>query len=419
MADYDVIVVGAGIAGLTCALRLQEEGLQVKVLESTNRVGGRLRSDREDGFIFDHGFHVFQTAYPECRQWLDYEGLRLKAFRSGSYVRARNRFSRIADPWRDPNQFLPALLSSVGSLRDKFLIGKYRKDVVSSDLKQIYYRENISALEALRERGFSRRMIERFFRPFFSGIFLETELKTSRRAMDFIFKMFAEGDAALPERGIAAVPEQLAARLKPDTLSLETEVFEIEPGRVELGRGERMTAASIAVAVPFTVVGTLIKGMVFPRRSWHATTCFYYEAPRSPLSEPMLLLNGEGEGLINSLAVPSDVQPSYAPEGKSLISVSLVGEYSDKEIRPRVEKELQNWFPDQFGDWQHLRTYTISRALPRQYVSDMEPVERIEALEPGFYMCGDHRQTSSIQGAMASGVRTAEALIKERRLTAD
>ena len=159
--------------------------------------------------------------------------------------------------------------------------------------------------------------------------------------------------------------------------------------------------------------------MVFPRRSWQATTCFYYEAPRSPLSEPMLLLNGEGEGLINSLAVPSDVQPSYAPEGKSLISVSLVGEYSDKEIRPRVEKELQNWFPDQFGDWQHLRTYTISRALPRQYVSDMEPVERIEALEPGFYMCGDHRQTSSIQGAMASGVRTAEALIKERRLTAD
>lgn len=419
MPDFDVIVVGAGVAGLTCALRLEEEGLKVRVLEAAETPGGRMSTDRVNGFTLDHGFQVFLTAYPECRRWLDYEPLGLQAFRPGAYVQFRGKRSMLSDPWRDPRSILPTLLSSTGSLRDKLLVARYRKNVMQADLNQIYFRENITAREALQVYGFSERMINRFFRPFFGGIFLEQDLKTSRRIMDFVFKMFAEGEAALPRDGISAIPAQLAARLQPGTLSLDTEVFEIEPGRVELSHGEHLTAESIAVAVPFSTVSTLVKGMVFPKRSWEATTCLYYAATESPLPEPRLLLNGETSGVVNSLCVPSDVQPSYAPSGQSLISVSTPGAKTVEEVRPAVEKELRAWFPDAFPKWEFLRGYAISRALPRQWVSDMEPVERIEALEPGFYMCGDHRQTSSVQGAMASGRRTAEALIKERRLIAE
>lgn len=419
MADYDVIIVGAGLAGLTCALRLEEEGLKVRLLDAADTVGGRVGSDRQDGFILDRGFQVFLTAYPECQRWLDYEALQLGAFKPGANIQFRGKKQVISDPWRDPQRLVSTILSTVGNLRDKLLVGRYRRAVMAADLNEIYFSENIPALEALRNFGFSEPMINRFFRPFFSGIFLEEDLQTSRRVLDFVFKMFSEGEAALPAEGMAAVPQQLATRLQPGTLSLGSEVFEIEPGRVELSHGESLTADSIAIAVPFSTVSTLVKGMVFPKRSWQGTTCLYFAAPESPLPEPRLLLNGDRKGLINSMCVPSDVQPAYAPPGQSLISVSLVGAHAVDDVRPVVEKELRAWFPDHFGNWEFLRGYSIERALPRQHVSDMDPIERIEALEPGFYMCGDHRQTSSLQGAMASGRRTAEALIKERRLIAE
>ena len=419
MADFDVIVIGAGLAGLTCALRLQEQGLSVKVYERADHVGGRVWTDREDGYLFDRGFQVLLTAYPECREWLDYETLGLQAFSPGSLIRWRGKMHEIGDPWREPGLFLKMAFGPIGNFRDKLLIRKYRNILKQTRLRDLYFRENRPSIEYLEEMGFSNRIIDQFFRPFFSGVFQESELETSSRVLDFVFKMFSEGDAALPEKGMAAVPEALYARLSPEVVELETEVFEVEPGRVELAHGHRVTADSVAIAVPFSLIGTLVKGMVFPTRGWHGTTSVYYAAETSPLLAPKIFLNAEPESLVCNVSVPSDIQSAYTSDGTSLVCVTVLGAPDFEEIRKPLERELAGLFPDDFPQWEYLRHYRVERALPRQNVIDIEPVERIEALEPGFYMCGDHRQTSSIQGAMASGRRAAEALIKERRLTAD
>ncbi len=419
MAEYDAIVVGAGVAGLSCAVRLQEEGLNVKVYEMRDRVGGRIWSEREDGFIYDGGFQVLHTAYPTCQRCLDYKALALGEYKPGAYVYWRDTIHDITDPWREPASFLGSLISPIGTFKDKWVLYKYRKEVLKSEIHQIYFRENVSALDRLQQLGFSRRLIEQFFRPFFSGVFLEKDLKTSSRVLDFLFKMMTEGAAAIPRQGMAAIPQQMASKLAPGTVELNTEIFEIEPGRVELSRGRSVTADSIAVAVPYTAVTTLIKGMVFAKRGWCGTTAVYYEAPRSPLKDKKILLNSGAGDFISNVSVPSDVQPSYAPQGKSLVCVSMTGAPDWGEVRSRVEKDLATLFPDDFPEWTLRKVYHIPKALPRQHPIDMDPIERIEALEPGFYMCGDHLQTSSIEGAMSSGLRAAEAMIKERKLTAD
>jgi phytoene dehydrogenase-like protein len=404
-----VAVLGAGVAGLCCALALQEAGISCLVLDAADAPGGRVRTDRVDGFLLARGFQVLLTAYPEIQRVLDTRSLGLRTFIPGALVRTGGRFHLVADPFRRPWSALATLRAPVGSFSDKLLVARLRKQVLSRSLEEIWTRPETATLEALQRFGLSERMIDSFFRPFFGGIFLETELATSCRLFEFVFQMFSAGRAALPCGGMGAIPAQFAGRLAPGTLRLGARVESLGEREVLLAGGERIRAAAVVVATGATDAARLLPDLHPP--GWHGTACLYYAADRDPVGKPILVLNGEGEGPVDTLCVPSAVAPSYAPAGKALVSASVVGagEADERELETEVRKHLASWFGPPVSAWKHLRTYRIPQALPAR--RSLEPAALPVRRRPGLYICGDHRETPSLQGAMASGRRAAEAVM--------
>lgn len=406
-----VVIIGAGLSGLCCALRLQEKNVPCLLLEASNAPGGRVRTDKVDGFLLDRGFQVLLTAYPEAKRLLDYKALRLRSFRSGALVRTGGRFHRVSDPFREPWALPATLLAPVGSFADKLAIARLRQHVRAGSQEEIFLRPETTALEALRRFGFSDQIIGSFFRPFFGGIFLETELVTSSRMLEFVFRMFSEGKAALPAEGIEAIPRQLAARLPQGSIRLGARVETIGDGEVRLTGGERVPAAAVVLATEAPEAARLMPELRAPGS--HDTACLYFAAARAPVAKPILLLNGEAGGAVDNLCFPSTVAPSYAPAGQALVSATVIGGAGadEKELESEVRKQLTSWFGPEVGSWRHLRTYRIRVALPAR--KSLEPAALPVRRRPGLYICGDHRETPSLQGAMVSGRRAADALVED------
>ncbi len=404
-----VVIIGGGIAGLCCALRLQEKSIPCVVLEASDAPGGRVRTDKVDGFLLDRGFQVLLTAYPEARRLLDYRALRPRTFAPGALVRVRGKLHRVSDPFRQPWTLPATLLAPVGSLADKLAVARLRRHVRQGEVEEIWTRSETSSLEALRSFGFSPRMIDSFFRPFLGGIFLETELDTSSRMLEFVFRMLSEGRAALPAAGMGAISEQLAARLAPGTVRLDARVEGIGDGAVYLSRKrERVPAAAVVVATEAKEAARILPDLHPP--GFHQTACLYYAAPKAPLSKAILVLNGEGSGPVDNLCVPSAVAPTYAPAGQALISATVIGaaDAEERSLEHEVRRHLTSWFGIEVADWRHLRTYRIPLALPAR--KSLEPAALPVRRKPGIYVCGDHRETPSLLGAMVSGRRAAEAV---------
>ena len=213
LRDGGVYVVGAGLAGLRCARRLHEKGVAATVLEASDGVGGRVRTDRVDEFLLDRGFQVLLTAYPEARDALDYRELELHPFYPGAMVQTGGKLVTVADPFRRRWDGLRTALAPVGSLSDKLKVTKLRRRVTSGSLEELFARPETTTREALAADGFSETIVDRFFRPLFGGVLLDRELGTSSRMFEFVYRMFSLGDAALPTRGMGAIPEQLAGGL--------------------------------------------------------------------------------------------------------------------------------------------------------------------------------------------------------------
>lgn len=412
----DVVVVGAGVAGLACARELVAAGLDVAVLEASDGVGGRVRTDRLDGFLLDRGFQVLLTGYPEARRALDLATLRLHELYPGALVWADGRFRLVADPYRRPLDALRTLGGSVAGFSDYLPLARLRRRARAGTVEAVLSRRETSSLERLRELGFSERASERFFRPFLGGVFLDPELSTSSRMLEFVMRMFWLGHAALPAEGMQAIPEQLARALPAGVIRLRTRVTQVEPRAVVTESGERVVARAVVVATEGPAAAQLVPQILAPGS--RGTTCLYFSAPAEPLDAgPILLLNGERRGPVNNACVLSSIARSYAPEGVALVSASVLGvpDKDDQALEAAVRDHLASWFGDQVGSWRHLRTYRILHALPAVVPPALEPASRTVRLDPGLYVCGDHRDTASLNGALASGRRAAWAVVEELR----
>ena len=410
-SSADVLIIGGGLAGLCCALRLHQGGLSFQVLEASDGVGGRVRTDKVEGFLLDRGFQVLLTAYPEARRVLDYDALQLRPFYPGALIRFKNRFYRFADPWRHPIDGMMGLLSPIGTVSDKLRVRKLRQQVLTGSLQDLYNRPETTALQALRNLGFSENMIDCFFKPFIGGVFFDLNLGVSSRMLEFGFRMFSMGDTALPSNGMGAIPEQIAARLPERAVRTEARVESVHGGGVTLKSGEKIKARAVVVATEGPEAARLLGDQERPGS--RSVTCVYFEADEPPFSSPLLVLNGEGKGLINSLCSPSSVAPNYAPENKALISITIIGnpDQNDQQLESAVRGQLTEWFGPRVRGWRYLRTYRILHALPMQIPPVSDPTLRPHQIRPGLFICGEYQNVASIQWAMVSGRQAAEAVI--------
>jgi phytoene dehydrogenase-like protein len=282
----------------------------------------------------------------------------------------------------------------------------------TTSIEKIFSGPDRPTRDALESAHFSGPMIHRFFRPFLAGILLDGELKSSSRMYEFVFKMMAEGDAAVPSQGMGAIPAQIAEKLPGGTVQLHTRVEELHENEVKLAGGEIVRARAIVVATDGPSAAHLI-GEVEPAS--RSVTCFYYAAEEAPVKEPMLVLNGDGAGPVNNLAVISNVAPSYAPAGKHLVSITVLGTHklTEAQLSGFVIAQMKNWFGKVAGTWKLLKGYYVTHAQPQQYPGALEPPQRPVRVRPGVYVCGDHRDNASIQGAIVSGRRAGEAVLAD------
>ena len=410
-----VVIVGAGLSGLRCASLLSEGGHEVMVLEASDGIGGRARTDEVEGFRLDRGFQVLLTSYPEARDAFDYDRLGLGSFEPGALIRNGEGFAPLTDPIRRPTAVLSAATSPVATLLDKFRLARLRFDLAGKDPSRIAGEEQVPAGLYLERLGFSRNVVENFFRPFFGGVLIDPDLKTTSALFQLYFGYFATGDAALPAGGMGALASQIAEGLPEDAIRLGVEVARVEAGRVVLTDGATIEAGAIVVATDETTASALL-GDDAPAEG-PVTTCLYFDAPAGDIDDRMgrtLLLAGASGGPINEVAFPSSVADGYAPPGRTLISASAVGDDARRDdLIEAATDQLAGWFGRSTVEgWRHIASYTVENALPEFPPGRFAPESRPARIEPGVFRCGDYMESPSIQGALLSGRRAAEAVAR-------
>jgi phytoene dehydrogenase-like protein len=405
----DVLIVGAGLAGLACAQDLTRAGVECSVLEASDAVGGRVRTDAIDGFLLDRGFQILLTAYPELGRRLDVDALDLQYFEPGATIRFEGRFHGVADPLRRPTRIPKTLTAPIGTLADKLRLLRLVLDVRLHSVPTLLRRHDVTTADRLARAGFSEQMIESFWRPLFAGIQLDPDLEVSSRRFETILRMLAIGSTGVPRRGMQTIPEQLAASLPADTVRCGARVVRVDGSSLILEDGERLDARAVVVATEGPAAHELLGERVADPGS-RAAACCWFAAANAPLPGPVLVLDGESRGPARNLAVMSEVSSSYAPAGRALVAAAVPGpEALDPTITARVREQLARWFGATTSEWDHLRTDVIVHGQPAQR-PPLHPKQAV-TLGGGMFVCGDHRDTASIQGALFSGGRAASSVL--------
>ncbi|TKB62050.1 MAG: FAD-dependent oxidoreductase [Nitrospira sp.] len=412
-----VRIIGAGLAGLACARRLTQSGLTCTILEASDGIGGRIRTDRVEGFQLDRGFQILLTGYPEARKTLNYPALNLRPFHPGALIRYANRFHLMSDLFRRPQDLIQTLVSPIGSLTDKVRLLRMRRDALRQHLCFEMSDPARPTHEVLQMYQFSDAMVMRFFHPFLSGVFLETGLTTPCWIFGLVWGAFCRGATALPQDGMGAIAQQLAAPLPSGTIRLNQTVQHIQGSSVVLESGEQLTGDVLVVATDHATAARL-RGEHVASSSVRGSMTLYFDAPAPPQPGPWLILNGEGTGLVRTLCVLSEAAPSYAPPGRALISVTTTEQIeAHDDLVLAVRLFLQSWFGSQVNGWRHLRTDHIYHALPP--IDLLSPVNRTASprVAAGLYLCGDYRESGTLDGALLSGRKAAEAILSDYDLS--
>lgn len=421
-----IVIIGAGLAGLTCAKVLAEAGQKVLVLEASDRVGGRVRTDyHEDGYRLDRGFQVLFTAYAAAQRHLDYDRLKLRTFDPGAILVKDGKRYEIADPLREPSHVVAGLLNPLISTTDKLRVLRLVRETTRLSTSEIFAGEgqpegHDETSEAyLRRLGFADDgFIDNFARPFYGGIFLDRGLQTSARMFQFTFKMLATGKTIIPAEGMQRMPDQLAHTLRENTIRYNARVGDIQviDGKVQgvrLTNGELIEAEQVVVATESPVAEKFVK-KALPTQSV-STTCLYFAGDERLYSERKILLNADPNAYVNNAVLLSNIAPTYAPPRKHLLSATILGipEEDDETVARKAIGEMARWFPDSdLSGWKLLAVYRIPFAQFAQPagVFDALPDNRTDV--EGLYIAGEYTKSSSIQGAMHSGEYAAKEVMR-------
>ncbi len=409
MSDVDVVVVGAGIAGLRCALRLEQLGHSVTVLEAADGVGGRQRTDRIDGFLIDRGFAILIPAYPAVRRWVDTEALRLQPFGEGVIVRREDRLAVLADPTRHPTWVRHTLASGYLDPVRLAALGRWLLPAMTNP-KRLLTSPDTTLAQSMDEAGFTGALREEVFDTFLAGVVVESHGQTSANFVRLLARCFLLSRASLPAEGMGALPAQLAGGLTQSPL-LNTPVHDI----TEQGSGCQvhtddavLSARHVVVAAGPSAGPSLTHR---PPPAMHGLITWYFEAPENPHPFPLLAIDGRRRGgrvpgPVWNAAVVSNAAPTYAPTGRHLVQATTLLDRPDGQAdEQHVRRHLSEIYGCPSDNWTVLRRVVVPEALPAlpppfRPRSDQRISDTVTA-------AGDHYDSSSIQGALVSGQRAA------------
>jgi protoporphyrinogen oxidase len=404
-------IIGGGISGLIAARVLEEHGLSATIIEATDRLGGRVKTDVLDGYSLDHGFQVLLTAYPAAKKYLDFDALALQEFLPGSAIFKNGKQKIIGDPLRNLSLLLPTLVSGIGTVNDKLKILALNRRLKKKSIQNIFAEKEQTTISYLENIGFSEAIITDFFIPFFSGIFLENKLDTSSRMFEFVYKMFGEGNAALPKDGIQAIPKQLFEKLKSTTIIFNTKVKSVENGNIKLESGETLKSN-------FTIIATQASGLVSNLKNqatlWKSCDTLYFEVAKREIRKPLIGLIAAPNALINNIFYHTSLQTS-ATALKELLSVTVIDRQNltNKQLVAKVQKELKELC--NIDSCTFIKQYNIPMALPKLQDIQYEMLPSETRLTETIFLAGDTQLNGSLNAAMIAGERAALEVINLSR----
>jgi protoporphyrinogen oxidase len=404
--DDRIVIIGAGVSGLISALELEYAGYAPIIVEKSESVGGRVKTDIVDGYVLDHGFQVLLTAYPAAKKYLNFEDLKLKKFLPGAVIFQKGKGTKFGDPLRHSSFLFSTAISSAGSFGDKVKTFKLAQMLKQKNLSAIFLEKESTTMAYLQKFGFSEKMIQFFFRPFFAGIFLEPDLNTSSRMFEFVYKMFSTGHAAIPAKGMQSIPDQLKGKLRNTSFVLGKSVKSVSEHMINFNDGDSTQADRIIIATdPSPILGSSKQAP----QQWKGCTTLYFTASESQIKAPLIGLIPAKESLANHFHYVTDV---LGPKAKHLLSVTVVkpNELSDKLLIEQVKKDLN--IHAGISGLKFLKLYHIPRSLPRIQNLKYSPDRNKLKISDHLFLAGDFLANGSLNAAMESGKAAAEVVIE-------
>ena len=405
---YKINIIGAGVSGLIAAQILENYGYHPTIIEAADKVGGRVKSDSYKGYTLDHGFQVLLTSYPAAKKYLDYKALELQEFLPGATIFKNGNQQTIGDPLRKLTLLFPTLFSSIGNFSDKLKVLKLNTILKKKEVSAIFKENEKTTLQYLQDFGFSTEIIADFFKPFFSGIFLESNLDTSSRMFEFVYKMFGDGLAVLPKKGIQAISNQLKSKLNNTTFLFNTAVQEVKNNTILLKDNSEIKSHITIIA---TEASSLISNLKNQETEWKSCDTLYFESEKRAIPKPIIGLIADENSLVNNIFYHTSVDTADKSD-KELLSVTIVNNHqlNENQLIDKVKQELKEYC--KIEGLHFLKRYQIKKALPKLTNLQYEISSTETKLKSTIFLAGDQLLNGSLNAAMIAGERAALGVIQ-------